>query len=105
MNLHDPKHPWARLTAAARTVTDRRDTAAPYGFATRLSAIAFTQERTMASLLERFALRAVGVACLLTMTTIATNYSVVTNLFADREETPLTTSDDPVGEIIDVASS
>ena len=61
MNPTDPQHPWSRLVAAARRASDDRDTAAPYGFATRVAALAFTQERKMASLVERFALRAVGV--------------------------------------------
>ncbi len=63
MNLNDPKHPWTRLVAAARTVKDDRDAAAPYGFSTRVAALAFAQEPAAASLLDRFALRAVGVAC------------------------------------------
>jgi len=107
MNRNDPNHPWARLTAAARTVTDDRDTAAPYGFATRVSALAFAAERRQASLLERFSLRALGIACLLTIGTVAANYSVVSNLFNNEETSLVTTGtgDDPVAELVDVASS
>ena len=76
MNLNDPKHPWTRLVAAARTVKDDRDAVAPYGFATRVSALAFASGRT-SSLVERFALRALGVACLLALLSVAVNYSTL----------------------------
>jgi hypothetical protein len=105
MNLNHPKHPWTRLVAAAGTVKDDRDTTAPYGFATRVVAIAFAQERKLSSLFERFSLRALGIACVLTVVTVATNYSVAANFFAAREETPLMTNDDPVAELVAVASS
>jgi hypothetical protein len=104
MNLHDPKHPWLRLTAAARTVRDDRDTTAPYGFATRVTALALGQERAAVSLIERFALRAVGVACLLALLSVVVNYSAITNR-------PVTTTaaapeydlpaDDPVALLLD----
>jgi uncharacterized membrane protein len=104
MNSTDPRHPWSRLTAAARTVPDSRDTAVPYGFATRVTALAFAQEQRTASALERFSLRALGIACLLTMATGAANYSVLANLFSPDEPVPMMT-DDPVAELVDVASS
>jgi hypothetical protein len=77
MNSHPnhPRHPWARLTAAARTVRDDRDTSAPFGFATRIAALAMSQERPMASLFDVFALRALVVACLLAIFSVALNYS------------------------------
>jgi Spy/CpxP family protein refolding chaperone len=62
MNPSDEK--WQRLTVAARRSTDDRDAAAPYGFATRVVAQAWTTERPAASLVECFAWRALGVACL-----------------------------------------
>ena len=108
MKLDDPKHPWSRLTAAARRAPDDRDTAAPYGFATRVAALALRQERRVSSLLERFSLHALGVACLLTWATVTTNYSVVTKLFVEEETVPAVTTittDDPVAELVDVASS
>lgn len=107
MNPNDPQHPWMRLAAAARRAPDGRDTAAPYGFATRVVALAYAQERKMTSLLERFSLRALGLACLLTGLTVATNYSVVIKLFTEEEAivAPVTMTDDPVAELIDVASS
>jgi hypothetical protein len=74
MNLNDPRHPWSRLVAAARQAPDDRDASAPYGFATRIAALAVHPQRTMASLLERFSLRAVGIAGLLALASVAMNY-------------------------------
>ncbi len=76
---NDPRHPWARLTAAARTVCDTRDTSAPFGFATRIAALAIVQERRLGSLFELFALRALVVACVLAIFSVAMNYSELTN--------------------------
>ena len=100
MNPEDPKHPWARLTAAARRAPDERDTAAPYGFATRVAALAMAQERVSISLFERFSLRALGVACLLAVVTVATNYSAIANVLAEDEGL---VTDDPVAELVDLA--
>jgi hypothetical protein len=105
MNPNNPRHPWSRLVAAARRAPDERDTAAPYGFATRVAALAFAQERSPVSLWERFSLRALAVACLLTGLTVATNYSAVTKLFVENETVTVVTVDDPVTELIDVVSS
>ncbi len=73
--LNDPRHPWARLTTAARTVLDARDASAPLGFATRVSALGLAGVRPLVSLFELFALRALAVACLLAIVSIAVNYS------------------------------
>ena len=75
MNLDDPRHPWTRLTAGARSARDERETAAPFGFATRLSALAFG--RKPGALVERLALRALGLACLLAVLSAASNFSEV----------------------------
>lgn len=74
MKLNDPRHPWPRLVAAARQARDERDVLAPYGFATRIASLALTAEQR-GSLFDRFALRAVGVACVLAIASIAINYS------------------------------
>ncbi|MEO6244732.1 MAG: hypothetical protein ABIQ12_04785 [Opitutaceae bacterium] len=74
-NSDDPRHPWMRLNAAARAVRDPRDTAAPFGFATRIVALA--HEHGMVSLLERISLRALGVACLLAIASVAANYQAL----------------------------
>ena len=76
-DLNDPRHPWARLTKAARTVRDERDAAVPFGFATRVAALALAQEQKMVSLFDRFALRALGVACLLALGSVALNYNSI----------------------------
>src|SRR5688572_7071686 len=77
-NFNDPRHPWSRLTTAARDVRDERDATPPYGFATRVAAIAFAQERRVASLFERFAFRAVGISCLLAVGSVVVNYNALT---------------------------
>ena len=97
MNPTDPRHPWSRLTAAARTLPDERDPKAPYGFATRVAALAMAPERVSGSLLERFSLRALGLAGLLALVCVAANFSTVTSLFRDEAASP----DDPVAEIVD----
>ena len=56
---------WQRLVAAARRRIDDREVSAPYGFATRVAALALAAERPVASLFERFSLRAMSVAALL----------------------------------------
>ncbi len=87
MKANDPKHPWARLTAAARTMTDDRDNAAPHGFATRVVALGFANEpRLTVSLFERFAWRAVGVAGLLAILSVVVNYSVLSRTVAVEEQ-------------------
>ena len=75
MKTDDPRHPWSRLTAAARHIRDERDAVTPHAFATRVAAHAC--ERRSVTLLERFALRAVGLACLLAVTSVATNFSAI----------------------------
>jgi len=91
---------WSRLTTAARTAPDPRDTAAPYGFATRVVALAMAQERVAGSLLEQFSLRALGLAGLLALVCVAANFSTVASLFRDE----VANTDDPVAEIVDLAS-
>jgi hypothetical protein len=77
MNSHhiDPRHAWNRLAVAARTVRDDRDTSAPYGFSTRIAALAMGQELRSVSLFDVFAVRALWVACALAVFSIAVNYS------------------------------
>jgi hypothetical protein len=102
MNPADPNQPWSRLAAAARRAPDDRDTAAPYGFATRVAALAMAQERVTVSLFERFSLRALGVACLLAFVSVAVNYSALNGIVAE-DDTGIVT-DDPVAELVDIAS-
>jgi len=97
--MNPPDQKWPRLIAAARGASDTRDTAAPYGFATRVAALALSG-RAAGSLLERFSLRALGLAALLAVACVAANYSTVVNLF--RDDAAL--ADDPVAEVVDLAS-
>jgi hypothetical protein len=109
--FNDPRHPWSRLTAAARTVRHDRDSTAPYGFATRVAALALAQERRVASLFERFAFRAVSVASLLALFSIVLNYdalstTTVTNPTAPTavaEVADLVAVDDAVSIVLDFA--
>ena len=107
-NSNDPRHPWARLTAAARQVRDDRDSSAPYGFATRVAALALAQERRVVSLFDRFALRAVGVASLLALFSVVLNYPALSTepvgTVAMTEEPELIiAADDAVAAVLDFA--
>lgn len=101
MNPADPHHPWSRLTAAARRAPDPRETAAPYGFATRVAALAVAREPAGGSLLERFSFRALSVACLLMCLSVAANYSALTGTLSVDEGIA---TDDPVAELVDIAA-
>jgi len=87
MNSQRPPNAWPRLAAAARTVPDSRDTAAPYGFTTRVAALAFAQERRGGLLFERFALRALGASALLALGSIALNYRALAPAVAPTSPT------------------
>ena len=107
-NFNDPRQAWTRLTTAARRVQDDRDLSAPYGFATRVVALAFAQERRVASLFERFALRAVGVASLLALFSIVLNYPALsttgsTTVTPQVDEIELVAVDDAVSIVLDFA--
>jgi hypothetical protein len=98
---------WNRLVAAARGAPDSRDTAAPYGFATRVAARAFAGERPAVSGFARLALRAMGVSCLLAVVAVAANYSSVRRLFDDSSATAAAGAvpDDPMTALVDLATS
>lgn len=78
---------WQKLVAAARRApADERETAAPYGFATRVAALAMAAEpRPMAALLERFSWRALGLAALLAVASVAVNYGSLAAKTAEEE--------------------
>ena len=65
-----------------------------------LAARAFASPAPAGSLVERFALRALGVAALLAVLSVAGNYTALVSAF-DNETAGL---DDPVGDMIDLAS-
>jgi hypothetical protein len=101
MNIDDPRHPWSRLTAAARRTPIERDMAAPYGFSVRLAALAFSGANRDVSLYERFALRAVGVAGLMAMASILANFPALT---AQTNPAEVVMEDyDPVAVLMDDA--
>lgn len=99
MNPADPHQPWQRLIAAARRAPSGRDARAPYGFSTRVAALAFAVERPAASLFERFAPRAVIFAGLLALGSVALNYSAISTVHA--EEDVVLFSGDPVATLLD----
>lgn len=97
MNPHH--HAWMRLTAAARRApVDARGTTAPYGFATRVAAMAFAApaERPISALFERISLRALAVAALLAMLSVAAHLSPVLNGI----EEDVFAAQDPVIEVL-----
>lgn len=93
---------WQRLAAASRRAVDNRDTSAPYGFSTRIAALAFASEPPRTSLFQRFSFRALGFACALMLVSVAANYSVITSAYAGDE---LTATGDPVAEVLDLSST
>ena len=103
MSPTDPQHPWQRLTAAARRAPADRDPVAPYGFATRIAAMGLAQEPAP-SLFASFSLRALAVACLLMVGSVAANYSLITTSTTTDDEAAVTLPDDPVAEVVAIAS-
>jgi hypothetical protein len=103
MNLDDPRHPWRRLAAAARTARGELDAAAPHGFAARVVARAWARPDWPGSLLERFALRAVGVAGLLAALSVAMNYPALTGAMgAEWRDEPVMLPADDIGVMIEL---
>jgi len=100
MNTPDPR--WERLTAAARQVRDERDTAAPYGFATRVAARAFAAvEPPFSALLAKLSWRALGVAALLALASVAINYSAFSAHSSSAEDD--SASNEIVNEIVNLS--
>ncbi|MGD1030375.1 MAG: hypothetical protein ABSA05_04465 [Opitutaceae bacterium] len=95
-----PNPAWDRLVAAARNAPDDRDVQAPFGFSTRVAALAMASGRPARSQIERYSIRAMILACTLAAAAIAANYSSIRDLFQDQ--TP--PSDDPISELVDLAS-
>ena len=76
---------WQQLVATARLAKDERDTAAPFGFATRVAALALSGEapRPARSLVELFSWRALGLASFLAIASLVANYSVLNTVAED----------------------
>jgi hypothetical protein len=103
MNRNDQA--WQRLVSAARRAPeDGRDLAAPYGFATRVAALAMSAERpSHAVFSRRLWLRAAGIACLFAVAAVAANYSVIASAF-DDEPMIAANGDDPVAEVVSMGT-
>ena len=96
MNPYD--HQWQKLTALARQAPDDRDTAAPYGFSTRVAARAATLSAGSPwAFFERFALRGLVVAAGLCVMAVVLNYVTL----GERDDEMAMT--DSVGEVLDVS--
>lgn len=110
MNLpiHDSRQAWNRLTSAARTVSDERGRAAPYGFATRVAALALGRDVRATSLFDVFALKALGIACLLAACSVALNFNEISRRVggsgaATVGEDPLLAGNDAVAVVLALA--
>jgi ABC-type Na+ efflux pump permease subunit len=95
MKDFEPK--WQQLVAAARRAPVDDDLAAPYGFATRVAARAFSQKPPFALLavFGRFSVRALWMAGVLMLVSMAANYIA----FASSEEDEQNLVD-PVAEVL-----
>jgi hypothetical protein len=101
MNPSDRRQPWSRLAAAARSAPDDRDLSAPFGFATRVAALALAAppRPSFSLVFERLSLRALGVACLLMLASVAISYPAIARAFDDEVNVR-----DPVAEVLDLES-
>ncbi len=100
--MNDFEKTWAQLVAAARQAPGAGPEAAPFGFSTRVAALAFTEERAPSSLFARFSWRAAAAACLLAVVAVAVNFSAITGAFDESAAAPA--GDDPVAEVVDLGS-
>ncbi len=66
-----PLSAWSRLARAARPAGETPPEAAPFGFATRMAALGLAVAPDGRALLEAFALRAVGLAGLVAVLSLA----------------------------------
>lgn len=71
---------WQRLVAAARHAPDERSVDAPYGFATRVVAVAWANDRrgVDGSLFERWSWRALTIAGMFAAVTVMASYTSAT---------------------------
>lgn len=95
MNPHNQQ--WLRLVTAARSAPDVRDTGAPYGFATRVSALGLATPAAPLPrvLLERMALRGLFAACALSVAAVVFGFSAI-----DADQDTEIASGDTVTEIL-----
>jgi hypothetical protein len=93
---------WQRLVAAARRAPPPGDESAPFGFSTRVAALALENRRAPASAFARYSLRAAAVAGLLAVAAVAANYSAIVGAFDDDQA--VAASDDPIAEVVNLGS-
>jgi len=99
MNQFDQQ--WRKLTTLARQAGDDRDTAAPYGFATRAATLAGgIPASTEWAPFERFAFRGFVVAAAFGLASIAFNYSVFSS---DQSDIFATGTTDSVVELLGIS--
>lgn len=89
---------WQRLVTAARQAPISGDDTAPYGFSTRVAALAMAavERPSLQSSLNRFSWRALGLSLMLMIVSIVANYSSVTTATDNEQDAGL----DPVEEIL-----
>lgn len=92
---------WQSLVAAARQHRDARDESAPYGFATRVAALAMTERVPVRSVFEKLSWRALGVAAALAIVSVATNYRVFAGGSSAEDDVIL--NDSAVAALFDVS--
>jgi hypothetical protein len=93
---------WQKLVAAARRAPQAGDESAPFGFSTRVAAMAFEQRPAPAWDFARMSLRAAAVAGLLAVVAVAANYSAIKGAFED--DSAVAANDDPIAEVVDLGS-
>jgi hypothetical protein len=93
---------WRKLVAAARRAPARGDESAPFGFSTRVAALAFGPRSQPQVSYGRLAFRAAAVAGLLAVAAVAVNFSAIAGAFDDA--TPAAAADDPIAEVVDLGS-
>ncbi|MCC6414530.1 MAG: hypothetical protein IT582_01275 [Opitutaceae bacterium] len=91
---------WRKLTAAARQVPPPSDVIIPYGFSGRVAARALDVRGLGGTLVERFALRALGIAGLAAVLALATHVAVP-SVGAANDDT-LFSVDDPAAIVLGV---
>ena len=90
--------PWMKLVAVARRAPADEVAELPLGFATRVAALGLAQRRAPADLFGVFALRALGVAVAVVLTSAVVGYPLSTATAADNNATD--EFDDPVAELV-----
>ncbi len=104
--MNDAQKSWQRLVEAARKAPPAADESAPFGFSTRVAALAFAARPAGSSIFARYSLRAAAVAGLLALAAVAANYTAIKGAFDDQSVPAAAPAspDDPVAEVVDLAS-